>query len=228
MNGVFRQVSPRALEILKQHPGMIGTALDWETAAPPDTGDPLAGLPASTRAIFACLPPEAQAMAAAQHARAMEQMRTMNPMLAALQAEEDEETAELRAAGVTDDDLPDALDIRKSWHPLHFLLAGTAYDPTPGAGQAVLGGSEVGDDHVYGPVRVLTAAETAEVAAALAGLSEEQLLARYDVAALQAAGIRGCKDDEDHREWMAETFREVRDYYLAARERGYGMLLAIV
>jgi hypothetical protein len=35
-------------------------------------------------------------------------------------------------------------------------------------------------------------------------------------------------EDAEGREWLLDTFREVRDDYVAARDRGYGMILAMV
>jgi hypothetical protein len=156
-------------------------------------------------------------------------MLAANPALASMLAAEEEDAGEdaaaLRAAGITDADLPEELDIRKTWHGLHFLLAGPGYEAGPGAAQAVLGGRETGEDYVYGPVRVMTPAETAEVAAALLALPEDEIARRYDAEAMAAADTYGAWDDADE---LQEAFQVVRDYYAEARERGYGMLLAIV
>lgn len=190
MNGVYRQVSPRALAVLEEQPELAGAALDWMNAD-------------ST-------------------------MLRENPALAGMMDDEDEEFEgfeALRAAGITDADLPATVDILKTFHGLHFLLAGTPWEPGPGAGQAVFGGREIGEEVVYGPARVMSVAETAEVAAALAAVTEGELAARYDADAMRAAEIYGAWND---LEWLLESFRQVRDYYAAARDRGYGMLLAIV
>src|SRR5215471_13774982 len=48
--------------------------------------------------------------------------------------------------GDLDDDdaeMPDPdMDVDKSWHALHFLLTGTAWEIVEGAGEAILGGEE--------------------------------------------------------------------------------------
>ncbi|MER7284053.1 DUF1877 family protein [Dactylosporangium sp. NPDC000244] len=53
--------------------------------------------------------------------------------------------------GDLDDDdaeMPDPeLDLDKSWHGIHFLLTGTAWEVGDGAGAAVLGGGEIGEAH---------------------------------------------------------------------------------
>jgi hypothetical protein len=224
INGQFRQISPRALEVVLQEPGLLAGALNWAPENP-DPADPSAALPASARALLEMFPEAARANAVAQ----------MLASTAALDQFYEEEFAALRAAGVGDGDLPPALDIRKSWEPLNHLLAGTPDEPGPAPlGSAVLGGREVGDDHVYGPIRVLTPAETADVAAALEALGDEGAMARYSPEAFDEAGLCGFEDWEDEEEaeilhdWVLETYREVRDYYLEARGRGYGMLLALV
>ncbi len=227
INGQFRQISPRALDIVLQQPELIAGALDWEPENP-DPADPLAALPAGARAILEMVPEAARGNVAAQMLASTAAYPGMDQFYA-------EEFAALKAAGVGDGDLPPALDIRKSWEPLNFLLAGKPDEPGPAPlGSAVLGGREVGEDHVYGPIRVLSPAETAEVATALEALGDEGAMARYSPAAFDAAGLCGFEDWEDEEEaevlhdWVLETYREVRDYYLEARGRGYGMLLALV
>src|SRR5262245_31900716 len=85
-----------------------------------------------------------------------------------------------------DDDMPDHLDLDKSWHALHFLLAGTEWEPTEGAGEAVLGGEPIGEDVGYGPARLLTADQVHVIADHLRGLDIDALRARYDANALTA------------------------------------------
>jgi hypothetical protein len=225
INGQFRQVSPRALDLLRARPELVPAALDWRPLHP-DPGDPFADLPAATRAILECLPAEMHVEAAAR----MRQSLAGLPGLADLYAEE---TEALKAAGTGDDDLPEALDIRKSWHPLHFVLCGQAWDAPWPMGAVVLGGEPLGDDMGYGPARVLTPAQVMELADALQALGDAGVLARYAPAELEAADIApsGWEDpgeDEERREWMLDTWREVRDYYVDARRRGYGMILALV
>lgn len=226
INGQFRQISPRALDLVLQQPELAGAALDW-ASEDEDPADPLAGLPAGTRAILEFLPEEARAKAAAE-------VRARAAMFPGLDALDARERAVLEAAGVRSADLPPALDIRKSWEPLNFLLAGTPHEPGPDPlGTAVLGGREVGEDLGYGPVRVLSPAETAEVADALEALGDGGLMARYSADAFEEAGLEPAgwddpEEDEERREWMLDTYHEVRDYYVEARGRGYGMLLALV
>lgn len=225
INGQFRQVSPRALDLIRARPALAPAALSW-TPLRSDPDDPFADLPAGTRAILEAIPEEMREAAAVQ----MRAAQAAYPGLADLYAAE---TAELRAAGIGDDDLPAALDIRKSWHPLHFLLTGQAWETPWPLGAVVLGGEPVGEDLGYGPARLLTPEQVAELANALQALGEVGAMTRYVPAEFEAADIApgGWEDpeeDEERREWLLDTFREVRDYYLDARRRGYGMMLAMV
>lgn len=52
----------------------------------------------------------------------------------------------------TDDD---EVDLDKSWHGLHFLFTGTAWEGEEPACFLVLGGEGIGNDVGYGPARVL-------------------------------------------------------------------------
>jgi Domain of unknown function (DUF1877) len=107
----------------------------------------------------------------------------------------------------------------KAWHGLHYLLCGTP-DPVPGPlGQAVFGGTEIGEDQGYGPVRYFSPAQVAEVASALQSPDlERQLPARFDAEAMTQLGIYpGVWETDDH-DWPIEAFRTLRDFYSAASE----------
>ncbi|MGW4155458.1 DUF1877 family protein [Micromonospora chersina] len=43
------------------------------------------------------------------------------------------------------------LDLDKWWHGIHYLLTGTDWQIGEGAGAAILGGAEIGQDGGYGP-----------------------------------------------------------------------------
>lgn len=236
INGQYRQVSLRMVEQLQANPDLAYAALHWEPDAPAAGSDPLATFPVHLRAMLASLPQE-------DFAKALDEFRAgMGGMMLA-PVEDDEvvfpgavlktDVAALQAAGIGGADLGEVLDIRKSWHPLHFLLSGQASEAPWPWGAVVLGGEEIGENLGYGPARLLTPSQVAELADALQALGEDALMARYVPAAFEAAGIAPCgwedpDEDAERREWLLDTFREVRDYYVAARDRGYGMVLALV
>lgn len=243
MNGLFRQVSPRALDVLLRQPDLLQEALTWRPAVQDAAPGPLAGLPPAVRAMYARLPPAAQEQFLTTQARMLEKMMA-SPALAGLKeasggdaaaafarmtGARSDEPDELRRAGILPADLGEPLEIEKAWHALHWLLARTVAEPGTGVGQAVLGGREAGDDTGYGPVRAMTAEEVAAVAGALAELSADEVLGRFDAEAMNEVKIYpGWTDNDEDREWVRESYDAVRDYYAAARDRGFGMLLAIV
>src|SRR5262249_47562522 len=56
-----------------------------------------------------------------------------------------------------------SVSIDKAWHGLHYLLCG-APEPAPGPlGQAVFGGTEIGEDQGYGPARYFTVPPVPEI-----------------------------------------------------------------
>ena len=74
--------------------------------------------------------------------------------------------------------------LEKDWHALHFLLTGDAGldlppDPSP-LGKVVLGGSDTEWEASYGQVRLLSAQEVSDAAAALRSISLEDLQNRFD------------------------------------------------
>jgi hypothetical protein len=122
----------------------------------------------------------------------------------------------------------DVLDLDKAWHAIHFLLTGSAWETPPGAGEAVLGGDPVGGDMGYGPARLLSADRVRAVAAALQGLADDSLRARFDPAALMDAVIYPqVWDGDDFAAYILPNFISLRDFYLAAAQQNEAVLLAI-
>jgi hypothetical protein len=122
------------------------------------------------------------------------------------------------------------LDLGKSWHAIHYLLTGTAWEiGDSAAGAAILGGDEIGEDGGYGPARVLGAESVRAIAAGLEAMDVETLRARFDPNAMAAAQIypniwdRGAADFNG----LAAHFAELHLFYSAAAENGEAVLLAI-
>jgi hypothetical protein len=111
------------------------------------------------------------------------------------------------------------ISIDKAWHGLHYLLCGKL-EPAPGPlGQAVFGGTEIGEDQGYGPARYFTPTQVAEIASALQSPSlERELHARFDAAAMTQLGIYpGVWEPDDH-DWLIEAFHTVQNFYAAASQ----------
>jgi hypothetical protein len=123
----------------------------------------------------------------------------------------------------------DGLYLDKSWHGIHFLLAGKDWETTEGAGEAILGGDPIGEDDGYGPARLVTADRVHTVAAALRTVDEDTLRGRYDAEGLTAAEIYPEIWDEADvlDEYLLPYFQDLRSFYLAAADAGEAVLLAI-
>jgi hypothetical protein len=139
-----------------------------------------------------------------------------------------ERAAKLRPAQQKGEPAPKVVSLDKAWHGLHYLLCGAA-EPAPGPlGQAVFGGTEIGDDMGYGPARCFTVAETAEIAQALQvpGL-ETTLRDRFDSEAMERIGLYPGGWRAEGPDWLIDAFHKLRDFYTAASAAGQGVVTAI-
>jgi hypothetical protein len=125
-------------------------------------------------------------------------------------------------------------DLDKSWHGIHYLLTGRADESGTPLEFLVAGGTFVGDDDVgYGPPRVFTAAETREIAAALAAVTDEDLRSRFAPEAMMAAEIypeiwdRDPTDD-DTLGYLMENVALLREAMTTVTSRGHGLLVALM
>lgn len=220
MNARYRALSPSLARRLREAPALVRAVIDA------DAGDPQQpGVPPELRAMLNGLPPELR-----ERLGQSSDLQGQFADVVAMHAESSRSAEEaLVSAGFTVADVRDALDIEKAWHGLHYLLAGTVWQPTDPPGNAVLGGAEIGDDVGYGAARLMDAEEVARAAAALAGLQVGELGARYDADAMTEAKLYGGHwADPSERAWVADAFEHVRTYFGQAAERGDAMLLYIV
>lgn len=87
------------------------------------------------------------------------------------------------------------LDLGKSWHLLHFLLAGQAWGGPLPAATLLAGGREIGRDLGYGKARIVSIDETAAFASFLADQSVALMTARIDVPAMVKNDIYSVDED---------------------------------
>jgi Domain of unknown function (DUF1877) len=146
----------------------------------------------------------------------------------------DPATVDTLLYGDLDDDeaeMPEPeLDLDKSWHGIHYLLTGTAWQIGEGAGAAILGGDEIGQDGGYGPARLLDPDTVRAIATALDALDVETLRARFDPEAMAAADIYPniwANGTEEFDGYLAPNFIELCRFYHAAAVNGQAVLLAI-
>lgn len=125
------------------------------------------------------------------------------------------------------------LDLDKSWHGIHFLLTGTAYEGEPPLDFIVRGGVQIGGADVgVDPPRALKSDEVRAVADAIEGLSPDDLRERFDSEQMLEEGIypdiwdRDTADD-DSLEYLIEHYTELRAFVHRAAERGDGFIIVM-
>ncbi|MBC7818090.1 MAG: YfbM family protein [Planctomycetaceae bacterium] len=120
------------------------------------------------------------------------------------------------------------LDIEKSWHVIHFLLNGDAWDGDSTLVNVVLGGSDLSDEGFgYGTVRFLLPDEVREVSEALSDVPAFELLQRFDAEALNDAEIypHGWSDDSKEGEYIRGHYVALQEFFDQAAKAGDAMLL---
>src|SRR5690349_11242492 len=73
-----------------------------------------------------------------------------------------------------------ALYIDKSWHAIHFILNGKAWDGKEPLVHVILGGTSIGEDFGNGPARFLTSKEVQNITKELIKLQGTKLTERYN------------------------------------------------
>ena len=124
------------------------------------------------------------------------------------------------------------IDVDKSWHGMHYLLTGSAEGGTPPLDFLLEGGRIVGDEDVgYGPARVFTAEESRGIAAAVAAISDEELRARYDPSAMDAADVYPSliwvRDGDEALDYVMEYIAILRGTLAEAVEMKRGLMLTL-
>src|SRR5262249_46291265 len=118
-----------------------------------------------------------------------------------------------------------------SWHGLHYLLTGDAWDGPAPLNFLVSGGREIrGADAGYGPPRTFTPEETRGLNDALANISGDELWSRYDAEAMEASSIYPMiwdEDEDDLKDEYTMYFEQVKQRISNAASRGNGFLVSI-
>jgi hypothetical protein len=116
------------------------------------------------------------------------------------------------------------LDIDKSWHAIHFLLTGTAWEGVAPLDFIVNGGASIGDVDVgYGPARGFDSKQVRAIWSALEPLSSKDLDARYDAQRMRKLEIYACVDNLD--EYLVTYFDELRRFIEAAVKSDEALLV---
>ena len=124
------------------------------------------------------------------------------------------------------------LSLDKAWHGVHYLLCGEVEAGPALLSQAVLGGTELGDDDEgfsgYGPARYFTAARVAELSQSLSRPEvESEAAARFDAGRMSELSIYPGWRASD-AEWVIDAFRRLRDFYADAAGQGRAIVTCLV
>jgi hypothetical protein len=135
----------------------------------------------------------------------------------------------LGGAGGSREGAHESLSLDKAWHGVHYVLCGTVEPDESLLSQAVLGGTEIGEDFSgYGPARFFTAAQVAELAAALAK-AEQDASARFDPMRMTQLQIYPFGWDEPGaRDWILEAVAALRGFYARAAADGLAVVTCLV
>ncbi|WP_430510414.1 YfbM family protein [Gottfriedia solisilvae] len=122
------------------------------------------------------------------------------------------------------------LDIDKSWHGIYFLLTGDASFETANqslAGQAILGGDEIGEDQGYGPLRFLPASKVIEIHRELSSISVSELASRFHLEKINKEEIYPSEGNwtEEDRDYLVEHYAELVKFYQIAASNEESILL---
>jgi hypothetical protein len=125
------------------------------------------------------------------------------------------------------DEESNELDLEKSWHGLHYLLTGSAWEGAEPLCYLASGGEEIGEDLGYGPARALSPAQVAAWSNALSAITTTELQRRFDPQAFDQAQIYPLVWDEGDEafEWLNENFEALRDFLAQAKSANHGAIV---
>jgi hypothetical protein len=120
------------------------------------------------------------------------------------------------------------ITLEKAWHGVHYLLCGKAVPGADLASQAIMGGTDVGEDLGYGPARYFEPNKVAAIALELSRPSlEAEMMARWDPDQMTQLGIYPAVFEPDDEEWLMDEFRKLRRFYVEASASNQAVLTCI-
>jgi hypothetical protein len=127
----------------------------------------------------------------------------------------------------------EATDLDKAWDGLHFLFTGNVNGGDGPLAFLHVGGVEVGTPDVgYCPARAVTAREVAEIHAAMRGLDEDMLRARFDPERMTREKVYPViwdrpPEEDDSFGYLMEYFRVLRQFLARAAGRNLGVVITL-
>ena len=122
-------------------------------------------------------------------------------------------------------------DLGKAWHGLHYCLTQDIGEGDHPLGFILYGGRAAGNlDVGYGPARLLTSAETAEINLLLQKVSSDDLKANYEPEKMDDVypSVIWSRTDEDNFEYINENFVELKKFVAECVRDKLGMTICIV
>ncbi len=121
------------------------------------------------------------------------------------------------------------LSLEKAWHGVHYLLCGETDAGRTILSQAVLGGTEFGDDLGYGPARYFAQAKVSLTARELTQAElETEMRARFDPVLMSRAGIYPRLWTPTDAAWLMEEFWRLKNFYVEAGAGQFALVTCIV
>ena len=122
-----------------------------------------------------------------------------------------------------------ALSLEKAWHGVHYLLCGETDASRTILSQAVLGGTEFGDDLGYGRARYFAQAKVSLTARELTQAElETAMKARFDPVQMARAGIYPRLWTPTDAAWLMEEFQRLKNFYVEAGAGQFAVVTCIV
>jgi hypothetical protein len=123
------------------------------------------------------------------------------------------------------------LHLEGTWHGLHYLFTGTAWEGEEPACLLLKGGDDLGDDEIGNSVpRVVRPQRLEEFAKYLSQLSDTELTRRYNPVMMMKLDIDPGQWDEREQEELAgllAAYRDVRDFVGQAAAAGDGLIIHV-
>jgi len=124
---------------------------------------------------------------------------------------------------------PDKLYLDKAWHGVHWLLSGSAGTNSQRLSHLIMGGRDLPVQLPYGKPRMHTAQEVQEFARLLDALTDADLAARFDPAAMDSAQIYPedwVEDKDEALSYLLDNLRELRAFVRAAARSNLAIISA--
>jgi len=125
-------------------------------------------------------------------------------------------------------------DLDKSWHGIHYLLTGSAWESSPPLDFLVDGGRQVGRiDSEHGPLRAFRAKEVQPIYESLSSIGPYELRKRFNARDMTAKEIypdiwTRAANEEDSLRYLMDNLDRLRAFLHETLEAGLGILVFLI